>query len=94
VTIVGVIILLYLIAGGFDAVVKTDVIQTIWIFLLFVLMMYLLISAKSWPELAFMALFRIPVEEIVSFFLVGLFIPFILSRTLAKGVRYKRRNSS
>jgi Na+/proline symporter len=36
VIIVGLIILLYLLAGGFDAVVKTDIIQTIGIFLLFV----------------------------------------------------------
>ncbi len=75
VIIVGVIILLYLMAGGFDAVVKTDIIQTIGIFLLFVLMMYLLLTTHSKPELLFMDLFRTPLQEIVSFFLAGFFIP-------------------
>lgn len=75
VIIVGVIILLYLMAGGFDAVVKTDIIQTIGIFLLFILMMYLLFTTQSKPELVFMDLFRTPALEIVSFFLAGFFIP-------------------
>jgi Na+/proline symporter len=75
VIIVGVIILLYLIAGGFDAVVKTDVIQTFGIFLLFVLMMYLLTTTSTKPELIFMDLFKIPVMQLVSFFLAGFFIP-------------------
>jgi len=75
VIIVGVIILLYLLAGGFDAVVKTDVIQTVGIFLLFVLMMYLLVTTSTKPGLAFMDLFNIPVMQLVSFFLAGFFIP-------------------
>jgi Na+/proline symporter len=75
VVIVGIIILLYLLAGGFDAVVKTDVIQTIGIFLLFVLMMYLLFSTATKPRLLFMDLFNTPAREIVSFFLAGFFIP-------------------
>ncbi len=75
VIIVGVIILLYLLAGGFDAVVKTDMIQTIGIFLLFVLMMYLLSTTSTKPELAFMDLFTIPASQIISFFLAGFFIP-------------------
>jgi len=75
VVIVGVIILLYLLAGGFDAVVKTDVIQTIGIFLLFVLMIYLLVTSNTKPELAFMDLFKTPVMTIGSFFLAGFFIP-------------------
>jgi sodium/proline symporter len=75
VILVGVIILLYLLAGGFDAVVKTDIIQTIGIFLLFVLMVYLLVSTDSRPELIFMDLFRIPPMKIISYFLAGFFIP-------------------
>lgn len=75
VILVGVIILLYLLAGGFDAVVKTDVIQTVGIFLLFVLMMYLLVTTGSRPTLVFMDLFSIPAMQIVSFFLAGFFIP-------------------
>jgi len=75
VIIVGVIILIYLIAGGFDAVVKTDIVQTFGIFLLFVLMMYLLTTTSTKPELAFMDLFSIPAMQIISFFLAGFFIP-------------------
>ncbi len=75
VIIVGGIILLYLIAGGFDAVVKTDMIQTVGIFLLFILMMYLLATTDTKPEIVFMDLFRTPVGKIISFFLAGFFIP-------------------
>jgi Na+/proline symporter len=75
VIIVGVIILAYLLAGGFDAVVKTDIIQTFGIFLLFVLMMYLLTTTTTKPDLIFMDLFNIPAMQIISFFLAGFFIP-------------------
>ena len=75
VILVGGIILLYLLAGGFDAVVKTDVIQTVGIFLLFVLMMFLLITTESKPSLAVSDLFAIPAGQIISFFLAGFFIP-------------------
>jgi len=75
VIIVGGIILLYLLAGGFDAVVKTDVIQTVGIFLLFVLMMYLLITSDTKPAIAASDLFSIPAGQIISFFLAGFFIP-------------------
>jgi Na+/proline symporter len=75
VIIVGLIILAYLIAGGFDAVVKTDMIQTVGIFLLFILMMYLLVTTPVKPQLVFMDLFSIPVMQLVSFFLAGFFIP-------------------
>jgi Na+/proline symporter len=75
VIIVGGIILAYLIAGGFDAVVKTDIVQTFGIFLLFVLMMYLLTTTGTKPELAFRDLFSIPAGKIISFFLAGFFIP-------------------
>jgi len=75
VILVGGIILLYLLAGGFDAVVKTDVIQTFGIFLLFVLMIYLLATTKSKPHLAASDLFSIPTGQIISFFLAGFFIP-------------------
>ncbi|MEN8157089.1 MAG: sodium:solute symporter family protein [Bacteroidota bacterium] len=75
VIIVGVIILLYLLAGGFDAVVKTDMVQTVGIFLLFVLMMYLLATSSTNPGLVFMDLFSLPAMQIISFFLAGFFIP-------------------
>lgn len=75
VIIVGVIILAYLVAGGFDAVVKTDVVQTFGIFLLFVLMMYLLSTSATKPEVVFMDLFSLPAMQIISFFLAGFFIP-------------------
>lgn len=75
VIIVGGIILAYLLAGGFDAVVKTDVIQTVGIFLLFVLMMYLLMVSETKPTVAAADLFSIPAGQIISFFLAGFFIP-------------------
>lgn len=75
VVLVGVIILLYLLAGGFDAVVKTDIVQTVGIFLLFILMMYLLVTTETKPGLSFMDLFEIPTMQLVSFFLAGFFIP-------------------
>jgi Na+/proline symporter len=75
VIIVGGIILLYLLAGGFDAVVKTDMVQTVGIFLLFVLMIYLLTTTDTKPGLAVSDLFSIPVGQIISFFLAGFFIP-------------------
>ena len=75
VILVGAIILIYLLAGGFDAVVKTDIVQTIGIFLLFILMIYLIYNTDSPPELVFMDLFRIPPKLIISFFLAGFFIP-------------------
>ena len=75
VIIVGGIILIYLLAGGFDAVVKTDIVQTFGIFLLFVLMVYLLTTSPTKPELAVRDLFGIPAGQIISFFLAGFFIP-------------------
>ena len=76
VIIVGVIILTYLILGGFDAVVKTDIVQTFGIFLLFVLMIYLLTQPNIHkPELHATDLFQIPTMKLVSFFLAGFFIP-------------------
>ena len=75
VILIGVIILIYLLAGGFRAVVRTDVIQTGGIFLLFILMVYLLITTNVKPDLAIADLFGIPVNEIINFFLAGFFIP-------------------
>ena len=75
VIIIGVIILLYLLVGGFKAVVKTDIIQTIGIFLLFILMIYLLFTTETKPKILFSHFFSIPTKKIVSFFLAGFFIP-------------------
>lgn len=76
VLIVGLIILVYLIMGGFDAVVKTDIVQTFGIFLLFVLMIYLLVDPNiEQPELHASDLFHLPTMKLVSFFLAGFFIP-------------------
>ena len=75
VLLIGVIIIAYLIAGGFKAVVKTDIIQTLGIFLFFVLMVYLLVNADTKPKLVVSDLFAIPTGEIVNFFLAGFFIP-------------------
>ncbi|MCF8226864.1 MAG: hypothetical protein K9J30_13385 [Bacteroidales bacterium] len=75
VILVGVIILIYLLAGGFDAVVKTDVVQTIGIFLLFILMLFLLATTETKLDIAFGDLFALPAFQIVSYFLAGFFIP-------------------
>lgn len=75
VIVVGVIILLYLLAGGFDAVVKTDIIQTLGIFLLFVLMVYLLVATDTHPKIVVSDLVSIPPMKIISYFLAGFFIP-------------------
>lgn len=69
------VILTYMLIGGFRAVVVTDIIQSVGIFLLIILMIYLLIAAPVKPKILFMDLFAIPVKEIVSFFLAGFFIP-------------------
>ncbi|MFA9390656.1 MAG: sodium:solute symporter [Prolixibacteraceae bacterium] len=75
VIIIGVIILIYLVAGGFRAVVRTDVIQTGGIFLLLILMIYLMITTEIKPHYALSGLFAIPTKEIINFFLAGFFIP-------------------
>ena len=75
VIIIGVIILSYLLAGGFKAVVKTDIIQTLGIFLLFILMAYLFFTTETKPKIILSELFSIPTKEIINFFLAGFFIP-------------------
>lgn len=75
VILIGVVILIYLLAGGFRAVVKTDVIQTGGIFLLLILMVYLLITTHVKPHMQMSDLFDIPTKEIFNFFLAGFFIP-------------------
>ncbi len=75
VLLIGVIIIAYLIAGGFKAVVKTDIIQTLGIFLFFVLMIYLLVNSETKPKIVISDLFAIPTKEIINFFLAGFFIP-------------------
>ena len=69
------VILAYLIAGGFRAVVITDMVQSVGILLLLVLMIYLLIVTPEKPKIFFKDLFDIEVKEMVSFFLAGFFIP-------------------
>lgn len=75
VLLIGAIILIYLLAGGFHAVVRTDVIQTGGIFLLLVLMIYLMITTEIKPHYALAGLVSIPIKEIINFFLAGFFIP-------------------
>ncbi len=75
VLLIGLIIITYLIAGGFKAVVKTDIIQTLGIFLFFVLMIYLLVNSETKPKIVISDLFAIPTKEIINFFLAGFFIP-------------------
>ncbi len=68
------IILLYLLAGGFLAVVRTDIAQLLGISLLFILMIYLLCtSTNTW--MSEFSLFSMPFSKAVSFFLVGILMP-------------------
>lgn len=73
--LMGIVILTYLLIGGFKAVVKTDVIQTLGISLLFVLMFFLLFTSGSSLTFADFNLFSIPVGQIINFFLAGLLFP-------------------
>jgi solute:Na+ symporter, SSS family len=75
VVLVAGVILTYMIVGGFRAVVMTDIIQSVGIFLLIILMIFLLIASPVKPKIVFTDLFSIQVKEIVSFFLAGFFIP-------------------
>ena len=75
VLLIGLIIIVYLIAGGFKAVVKTDIIQTLGIFLFFILMIYLLVNSETKPKIVISDLVAIPTKEIINFFLAGFFIP-------------------
>lgn len=73
--LMGIVILTYLLIGGFKAVVKTDVIQTLGISLLFVLMLFLLLTSGSSLTFADFNLFSIPMGQIINFFLAGLLFP-------------------
>ena len=75
VILMGVIILTYLLIGGFKAVVKTDIIQTVGISLLFILMIYLLFNFGGSLTSAEFNLFSIPAGQIINFFLAGLLFP-------------------
>lgn len=73
--IAALLILVYLVAGGFKAVVKTDVIQFFGIMILGVLMIVLFIqNPVSVPKESF-DLFAMSTFDVVSFFLVGMFFP-------------------
>lgn len=73
--LMGIVILTYLLVGGFKAVVKTDVIQAFGISLLFILMLFLLFTSGNSLASADFNLFSIPVGQIVNFFLAGLLFP-------------------
>lgn len=75
VVLIGAIILVYLLAGGFKAVVKTDVVQTLGIFLLFILMLYLLFTTENSVSVRLADMLLLPFSKVFSFFLVGLFTP-------------------
>lgn len=72
--IIGIVILSYLIIGGFKAVVKTDAVQFLGILFLFFLMGYLMFNSSGLQSSDF-NLFSIPIGHIINFFLAGLFFP-------------------
>ena len=73
--LVGMVILAYLLVGGFKAVVKTDSIQLFGILILFILMVYLLVSNPTALHNADFNLFSISIGSIISFFLAGVLFP-------------------
>ena len=73
--IIGLVILAYLIIGGFKATVRTDAVQFLGILLLFFLMGYLMFNYSYSLQTSDFNLFSIPVGQIINFFLAGLFFP-------------------
>ena len=73
--VVGVIISIYLILGGFKAVVRTDAIQFIGLLVLSVLLIYLLSNYSLQLSPADLNIFHISFGELLSFFLVGVIVP-------------------
>jgi len=73
--VVGIVIALYLAAGGFKAVVKTDSIQFIGLLFLLVLMGYLLAKYSLTLSLQDLNIFSLPTMQLISFFLVGIILP-------------------
>jgi len=74
--IISATILAYLVIGGFKSVVKTDAIQSVAIGTLFILLLYIITTSNITFTLADFNLFTIPIVQIVSFFLMGIFFPF------------------
>ena len=73
--IVGSIIGIYLILGGFKAVIQTDTIQFIGLLVLSVLLIYLLTNYSLQLKASDLNIFNISFGELLSFFLVGVIVP-------------------
>lgn len=73
--IVGIIISAYLILGGFKAVVSTDTIQFIGLFILVSILIHLLYNYSLSLTWADVNIFNISIGELISFFLVGVIVP-------------------
>jgi len=73
--IVGLVIALYLMAGGFKAVVKTDTLQFFGIWSLLLLMVYLLLKYSVTLSLADLNIFNLPAAQIIVLFIAGIIIP-------------------
>ncbi len=74
--VMGSIILLYVIIGGFQSVVRTDAIQTLGIALLVVLMVFLVSTYSHTIPYQDFNLFSLPLIQLVNFFLAGILFPF------------------
>lgn len=68
-------ILVYIVLGGFKAVVKTDVVQFLAIIILTTLVGFVLMQG-SWDTYSEIEFTALPVKTLVGFFLYGLFYPF------------------
>jgi len=71
------IVLIYLLIGGFKAVVKTDIIQYVVFVILLGLMAFMIFSGSIIP-VAEWNLFKMSIGTIIGFFVVGIFFPFAM----------------
>jgi len=76
VILIALTILSYLLVGGFKSVVKTDAVQSVAIGILFLLFLYVVTTVDITFAMADFNLFTLPIVQIISFFLVGIFFPF------------------
>ncbi len=73
--IVAIIIMTYLLLGGFRAVVQTDVIQFIGLLILFGILAYLIFNYSVALTPQDYNIFQLPVGQMLSYFLVGILVP-------------------
>lgn len=76
VAIMGIVVLSYLLAGGFKAVVKTDFVQALGLVIILGLILLSLLTNVSGFSYVTINFFSIPFNQVLNFFLAGLLFPF------------------